>query len=203
MRLARSAWLHLRQNGQLPPLDDLLASIKRFTSTESWQREQGRYIPQMSNWLRGQRWLDALLPADEEKIREKEALLAHEQAEEARKARSKAESERLRPLFDAFAAKFKDLGKPYGDAMAFGTWRYLYSQHKAPSPSDVPDDNALGIVEFMNAFKRKCDEDAYSATRLARAVPTSENPRSCGEILQTSGLLQRLLPQREILCVAV
>jgi hypothetical protein len=103
----------------------------------------------------------------------------------------------------------------YGDAMAFGTWRYLYSQHKAPSPSDVPDDNALGIVEFMNAFKRKCEENTCGAAQLARDIPAKRSAftreRSgnqegrvtlCGEIMQASGFLKRLLPQKETLCVA-
>ena len=35
------------------------ASIRHFMASDMWQREQGRFVQQMSNWLRGQRWLDA------------------------------------------------------------------------------------------------------------------------------------------------
>ena len=49
---ARLAWLQLLRSGELPPLAELHAAIRRFASSESWQREQGRFVPQMSNWLR-------------------------------------------------------------------------------------------------------------------------------------------------------
>ena len=49
---ARLAWLQLLRSGELPPLAELHAAIRRFASSESWQREQGRFVPQMGNWLR-------------------------------------------------------------------------------------------------------------------------------------------------------
>ena len=61
--LARSAWLHLQREGQLPTLTKLESSIRHFMASENWQREQGRFVPQMSNWLRGQRWLDDAVTA--------------------------------------------------------------------------------------------------------------------------------------------
>lgn len=39
-------------------LDTLLNSIKSFKETESWQRDDGKYIPYASTWLNGKRWLD-------------------------------------------------------------------------------------------------------------------------------------------------
>jgi hypothetical protein len=70
MGLARHAWKQLRQNGLLPPLTELLAAIKRFTGAEHRQREHGRYIPQLHNFLRGQRWLDPLSPEEEQAARQ-------------------------------------------------------------------------------------------------------------------------------------
>lgn len=59
---ARMAWFKLLRSGQLPSLQELLSAIARSSASESWQKEQGRFIPQMANWLRGQRWLDSSLP---------------------------------------------------------------------------------------------------------------------------------------------
>lgn len=59
---ARMAWFKLLRSGQLPSLQALLSVIARSRSSESWRKEEGRFIPQMGNWLRGQRWLDMPLP---------------------------------------------------------------------------------------------------------------------------------------------
>lgn len=56
--LARTAWLRLQREGLLPPVAQIESAIRHFMGTESWQREQGRFVPQMSNWLKGQRWQD-------------------------------------------------------------------------------------------------------------------------------------------------
>jgi hypothetical protein len=215
MGLARSAWINLRRNRLLPPLEEILASIRRFTTTESWQRAQGQYVPQMGNWLRGQRWLDALPPADEQNLQEKEAVQALQREEEARKARYREESERLRPFYDAFAAKFTGQRNVHSEAMAFGTWKYLYSRFNGPSAADVPDDNALDIIAFLNSFKRRCEENAYKAKHVSHEATRNrsdlrryaddqmKSPVNCGEILRTSGFLKRMLPQREALCAAI
>jgi hypothetical protein len=183
--------------------------------TESWQREHGRYVPQMGNWLRGQRWLDALSPADERNLQEKEALQALQREEVARKARCKEESERLRSFYDAFAAKFTGQRNVHSEAMAFGTWKYLYSRFNGPSAADVPDDNGLDIIAFLNSFKRRCEENACKAEHVSREAEKKWNdfrryagdqgkkPMNCGEILRTGGFLNRVLPQREALCAAV
>jgi hypothetical protein len=214
MGFARTAWSNLRRNGKLPPLEQLLASIKRFAGSDGWQREDGRFIPQMSNWLKGHRWLDPLSPEEERQAQEREQLQAIQRREEEEAAARKARSERLRPFFEAFAARFKDWN-PNISAMACGTWMYLHGKGQAPSPADVPDDNGLDIMAFMNEFQRKCDENAYRAAQTVRDRQASSNnfylitrdkrseqPMSCGDIMR-SGFLSRLLPQREALCVAV
>ena len=163
--LARSAWLYLQREGQLPTLAQLESSIRHFMASETWQREQGRFVPQMSNWLRGQRWLDASVMAaakeTEAAQRAADALQAMQREEETRKAKQDKEREALRPLFDAFAEKFQIHDKPWIRPMAFGLWLHLHNTHRAPSPSDVPADNQLGIVEFLQAFKRRCEEAAW------------------------------------------
>ena len=193
---AKTAWLKLQRSGQLPAQDELLAAIQRFSASEGWQREQGRYVPQMSNWLRGQRWLDPLSPAEEEesqrRLKLSQAAKEYEEREKRFFAQQKAEKELLRPIFDAMAAKFAE---PFNDAMAFGTWMFLHSKGIAPVVTDVPEGNALGIIEFMNDFKRKSEEAAYMATHgLAQedsSAHRTAEPKRLGDILAQHPVLSR------------
>lgn len=194
---ARLAWLQLLRSGQLPPLDEIRAAIRRFADSESWQREQGRFVPQMGNWLRGQRWLDPLPPAEQTEQRHglelRQAAQTWEEQERRVQEQQRAEKERLRPLFDAFAANFPPSSN---NAMSFGMWLHLHSQNLAPSASDVPPANALGIVEFMNDFKQKARTAAYRETHgTSQAIqrePGTSDCRPLGEILKTLPCVARL-----------
>lgn len=187
---ARLAWFQLLRSGQLPPLSELHAAIRRFAASESWQREQGRFVPQLGNWLRGQRWLDPLPPAEHPEQQQgkdlHQVILAHEEREQRQHEQWNANKARLRPLFDAFAAKFAPSAN---NAMSFGMWLHLHSQSLAPSAPDVPPKNALGIVEFMNEFKRKAQTAAYrenhgTSQAIRREVGTSDC-HPLGEMLKT------------------
>ena len=153
---ARLAWLKLLRSGQLPPLAELHAAIRRFMASESWQREQGRFVPQMGNWLRGQRWLDPMPPscqAEQQHAQNlQQAMRAREEREQRQHETWLADKTQLRPLFDAFAAKFPPVAN---EALPFGLWLHLHSRNHAPSANDVPPGNTLGIVEFLNEFKRR------------------------------------------------
>ena len=187
---ARSAWLQLLRSGQLPPLAELHAAIQRFAASESWQREQGRFVPQMGNWLRGQRWLDSSPTTKQVEERHEVALHLKIQARKEQELHIQEQQnerkERVRPLFEAFAAKFPPLGN---GAMAFGLWLHLHSQSIAPSASNVPPENTLGIVEFMNEFRRKAQNDAYRKTCETAQTFRSETGvygcRPLGERLKT------------------
>ena len=75
--------------------------------------------------------------------------------------------------------------------MAFGLWLHLHNTHRAPTPSDVPADNQLSIAEFLQAFKRRCEEAAWrmSATpervvlpvSAAFSIPPISTPRPYGD----------------------
>ena len=205
---ARVAWLKLQRDGQLPPQDEIRAAIQRFTASESWQREQGRFVPQMGNWLRGQRWLDPLSPAEEQERQHREALSRslrmQEEQERRQQEQRNAEKARLRPLFDALAVKFTE---PFNDAMAFGTWMYLHSKGLAPRASDVPPGNVHGVVDFMNTFKRKREEAQY---RARHGQPEANRPdaraadlKPCAEILRHSPVFSQFFSGTEQLRQAV
>ena len=186
---ARLAWFKLLRDGQLPPSDEIRAAIQRFAASKNWQREQGRFVPQMGNWLRGQRWLDPLPPAEQSEQRHgqelRHELLAREEQERHLQEQQRAEKARLRPQFDAFAAKFAPASNT---AMSFGMWLHLRSQHSAPSASDVPPENTLGIVEFMNDFKQKAQTAAYREKHgMPQAIRHETRTSECrplGEMLK-------------------
>ena len=197
---ARMAWFKLYRSGLLPALSEILESIRRFAASGSWQRDQGRFVPQMGNWLRGQRWLDPLSPAEEAEAKERQhrseqerAIQAQEERERRLQEQRNAEKERLRPAYGAFAAKFT---KPVNEAMAFGTWLYLHSKGSAPSALDVPLNNTLGIIDFMNAFRRQREEAVYRANtplqQTKRAALRADGFMPCGEILRDSPIFSRL-----------
>ena len=188
---ARMAWLKLVRSGQLPSLPELHAAIQRFASSENWQREQGRFVPQMGNWLRGQRWLDPVRHSGQTGEEHTQDLRKIMQAREEREQRQheawSANKARLRPEFEAFAAKFPPV---VNDAMPFGIWLHLHSQNRAPSADDVPPKNALGIIEFLQDYKRRRQAADY---RQQREAPLNDRKdagnqcRSVGEILKGMG----------------
>ena len=207
---ACAAWKALQRLGQLPPLQELESSIRQFMVSETWQREQGRFVPQMNNWLRGQRWLDmpsAATPVasaaptarESEVVRQAaRALQAMQQREEARKAAQDKEREALRPRFEAFAAKFSMDAQPWLKPMAFGLWMHLHNTLGAPAPSDVPDDNRLGIVDFLRRFKGRCEQAAWQSSPSPQAEPFSSarfgNAVLCGDILSHHPLFSQRPP---------
>jgi hypothetical protein len=211
---ARVAWLKLQRSGQLPLLDQIRAAIQRFVASESWQREQGRFVPQMGNWLRGQRWLDPLSPAEEAAEQERQRreemsrlLRVQEEQERRQQEQRDAEKARLRPLFDALAAKFTESFNDAQVAMAFGTWLHLHSRGAAPMASDVAPNNGQGIMDFMNAFKRKHEEAQY---RARHGQPEANRPdvraadfKPCAEILRHSPVFSQLFSGTEQLRQAV
>jgi len=153
---ARYAYRKLHQNGLLPTENVLLASIARFTATESWQRENGRFIPQLSYWLRDQRWLDAISNEEAEAARLRqesiERELARKQEEEARTAKHNAKWERLWSVYEAFKAKFPAESDGL-ESMLRGTWLHLH-ECGGLTAADVPDGNTLSIRDFLQAYKQ-------------------------------------------------
>jgi hypothetical protein len=180
---------------------------------EQWRRENGRFVPQMANWLRGERWKDPLTPVEERQVKERELQEAQAQREKERREADTAKIERLRPLFRAFAVKFGPTAE--NNAFAGGLWMYLHGKGMAPSPDDVPDDNTLGIVDFINAFKAKREQEAWIAAHpgygdsAASASVPLETPRrengavSSGDFLRARGLLDTFLKRQEAVCHAV
>ena len=157
--LARSVWHRLWRQGVIS-VAALTEALRRFRETDSWNREGGRYVPQLVNWLRGRRWLDEApensgesCPAEKDKHEEARRLneLFAEQ-EKRRNVRYQAETAQLRPVFEAFLARFVD-----GETMrgpAWGLWAMLRRKGIAPSAADVPNtDIASSPLEFLKQWR--------------------------------------------------
>lgn len=203
---ARIAWLKLQRAGQLPSFCEMQAAIQRFAASENWQREQGRFIPQMGNWLRGQRWLDPLSPAEEAAEQKRQhleelsrSLHAQESEERRLQEQRSAEKAHLKPLFDALAAKFTESLNKAQLAMVFGTWMHLQSKGLAPLASDVPENNSQGFMDFMRTFKLKREE----ARHLDNLTQPRTAPNPCGEILRHSPVFFSIFSETKPLRQAV
>ena len=54
-----SAWkVWKKQNGNIPPVDDLILKINEQMKTENWTKDEGKYIPHPATWLNQKRWED-------------------------------------------------------------------------------------------------------------------------------------------------
>ncbi len=184
--LARMAFVKLHQEKLLPPLETLLKAIEHFTASDVWQKENGRFIPQMSNWLRGERWLDELslhekqaqiVIEEQEKLRAAQAL---RQAEEDKKRQQEHEkTEALRPQFNAFATKFV---LPANSSPAFGRWLYLHGKGIAPTADDVPENYTADIGTFLKDYQRQCE--VAKNTQVQASVHKIPYPQTAMPCLQ-------------------
>ena len=145
--LARAVWHRLWRQGAIR-VEALMESLRRFCRSDGWNREHGRYVPQLVNWLRGQRWLDELpsSPAavatdNDAKVRAWEATQERQQAD--------PDLEAVRPQFEAFLARFRDtrLRGP-----AWGLWTLLHKAGRAPQAHDVADASASPL-DFLRQWR--------------------------------------------------
>lgn len=145
--LARAVWHRLWRQGAIR-IEALMESLRRFCRSDGWNREHGRYVPQLVNWLRGQRWLDELPSSPAAVATDHDAKVrAWEAAQERRRADPDLEA--VRPQFEAFLARFRDtrLRGP-----AWGLWTLLHKAGRAPQAHDVADASASPL-DFLRQWR--------------------------------------------------
>ena len=144
--LARSAWHRLWRHGEIPALDVLLGALDRFRASVSWNKEHGRFVPQLVNWLRGRRWLDEVPEAQASPVGEQATTPEKtEQVQLEDQHRADPALEAARPAFEAFLSRFADGQRKRGPA--WGLWSLLHRQGKAPHAGEA--DTAMGILDFL------------------------------------------------------
>lgn len=152
--LARSAWHRLCRQGEIPALDALLASLGRFRASTAWNREHGRFVPQLVNWLRGRRWLDEA--SEGSTSPEAESTMTPEKAEQVQRCMKRLEEhhqadptlEAARPAFEAFLSRFADGHRKRGPA--WGLWSLLHRQGKAPCEDEADTD--MEVLTFLKSW---------------------------------------------------
>ena len=145
--LARAVWHRLWRQGAIR-IEALMESLRRFCRSDGWNREHGRFVPQLVNWLRGQRWLDELPPSPAAVATDHDAKVrAWEAAHERRQAGPDLGA--VRPQFEAFLARFRDtrLRGP-----AWGLWALLHEAGRAPQAHDVADASASPL-DFLRQWR--------------------------------------------------
>ena len=156
--LARKIWLKLNRYNRLPPLTDLLTAVERFQRTESWQRQNGRFVPQLANWLRGERWKDPLqedaMPASAP-VPDSDGLTPAQRTEAMLKALEEKKRPdpallAIKPMFERLAEKFPDGQRMSGPA--FGLWSLLHKRGQAPLPDEVKESDK-SIMAFLRSYQ--------------------------------------------------
>ena len=157
--LARAVWHRLWRRGVLPALDVLLQTLGRFRESQSWQRERGRFVPQLVNWLKGQRWQDEVpAPSSQPPVpgadpRQEEIRRRFEEEERRREASASADATLPAPAreaFEGFLARFAGGEKFRGPA--FGLWSQLLRRGNAPGAADVGERGA-DVLTFLRQWK--------------------------------------------------
>ena len=157
--LARAAWHRLWRRGVLPALDVLLQTLGRFKESQSWQRERGRFVPQLVNWLKGQRWQDEMpAPSSQTPVpgadpRQEEIRRRFEEEERRREASARADATLPAPAreaFERFLARFAGGEKFRGPA--FGLWSQLLRRGNAPGAADVGE-RGTDVLTFLRQWK--------------------------------------------------
>ena len=146
--LARAVWHRLWRHGQLPGLDVLIAALDKFKASAMWLKEHGRFVPQLVNWLRGQR-----CPAEPPGAPAAVAPYSYSKARPGKPAQGRRQAdpdlEVVRPQFEAFLARFRDtrLRGP-----AWGLWTLLHKAGRAPQAHDVADASASPL-DFLRQWR--------------------------------------------------
>jgi len=165
--LARAVWHRLWRQGLLPDLEVMLKALERFRASAQWLKEHGRFVPQLVNWLKGQRWLDedqgtALLsPEEQGRLEQAQKTMELFKAEQQEVSRQIAlERTQFLPVFEEFLSCFPDgsklvqdnqdkllQDKQYGPVWA--AWIALNKKGQAPKASDVPIGYDRSVLDFL------------------------------------------------------
>ncbi len=142
--VARSIWHSMHRKGHLPSQEEIKKALAHVINSQQWQKDNGRYIPMLANYLRYQRWEDSLTTLAEEQktqIQSNKLQAYFERKEQEKNIQTQVKFNTIRPLFNAIAKHFTP-EKNY--APAFGFFSYLHGKGIAPKEQDIPK-NVINI----------------------------------------------------------
>lgn len=175
---ALAAWKNLKKAKQLPSVTDILAAIERMSNSSTWQKEEGRFVPQLAKWLTNQGWFDEVgntqthRPASSCEINAQPQLSAQDLA-----IRQEHENwlNSIRPEFEALASKFSRISNK---REAFAIWSSMRGKGEAPSASDVPPEYKSDLTMFLLEYRR-----GWRPTPQASSTPSVARFASVAQIL--------------------
>ena len=134
---ARKIWHKLSQTGELSKIGDVLKAIKFQKETkESWQRDNGRYIPYFVNWLQDLRFTETqaesyLSEQEQKEIEQSRARKKFlEEQEKQRREKHQEELANLRKSFDKFCSLQSAQLKENLNGFAFSLWSKMLQKRK-------------------------------------------------------------------------
>ncbi len=165
---ARSLWFKFLKRGKLPSLEVFKKAVEFFFESSSWQRENGRYIPHLANFVRGQRWEDVPKERLEpRKVMPSIVLKIESPKEEGERIqRIKQENDNhtamVESVYKSMSPFFKTPTK-VNNCIAYGLLSSLIKQGITPM---VNEEQTIDIVDFL---KKK--DGKYRCVKL--------NPNDC------------------------
>ncbi len=145
---ARKAWLALSCKNTLPSFEVIKHSITTFYNTNSWQREQGRFIPQLVNFLKNMRWKDIDFPKN---TNNSKVNIQNLQAPiyEFSKPREENKSNFLDKIFTKVKSFFMPMNK-IDECYATILFDELYSEKKIP---DITENQSITLLDYLKNLK--------------------------------------------------
>lgn len=142
---AEKAFARLKASQEFPKLEVLLNAIEYFKTTHQWQKENGRFVPSLSNWLNAKSWLDQAITDKASRDRE---LAIQKFISECRKT-----------LLSFLNSNFKDEYDDYSEATHYLA-EMVMDYGFMPAPEDIPqmameNRDKLFCLQFLGGFYKK------------------------------------------------
>lgn len=156
-KFAMRSWELLKKKDLLPSQEVLIKSIKHFMETDlSWQKSEGRFIPQLSSFLEDMRWLSLEIEKTKptrpavSKLSKEDIKLEEEEKIKWQQNRVKAE-----PLFKQLITLFPN-ASTLEQTIAYGKFLCLYNEGVINEEIiHVPVGKFTNVLEWLKTLSSK------------------------------------------------
>ncbi len=176
---ARKAYEKNFHTKKIPTISIFQGAVEFFKNTAQWQKECGRFIPQLHNFFNDLRWEDVPQNAVEKK--EARAVVdiknyvfedfeQKRKQEEEEEKRHKAEVELIKESFDDFKNYFSP-PHPRESSIAYGLYMSLFRKGLIPKVSVL---QSMNIVDYLIWFRNSeiggiADEKEADKNRICKS----------------------------------
>ncbi len=147
---ARNVWISLYRKNKIQSFEEIKYAVQSFYQSHSWQREQGRFIPHLVNFLKGLRWKDIDFPKQENKQKVNTSIFEAPVYTLARKIEDKANNnDSLNEEFLKYKFYFQPMNK-IDECYATVLFDKLYSERKVPKITEKQPITFLNFLKQIN-----------------------------------------------------